>query len=282
MRHHHAMTAAEPEQDGDNAPRARNCIVLGAGRSGTSMVGGLFRGSGYYMGENLLPGTASNPKGYFEDPEINAINEAILRSGIDQLPFVDEVKRWLPNGLVRNLPGYGRALGRNQWWLVSDVGPLGSVSRDIAARIEMQTARVPFCLKDPRFVHTLPAWGPWLPPDLVVICVFRHPSQTVRSMLKDVTTTPYLRSLRFDEHDAYRTWRSSYTAALEVAEAFPTVFVSYEALLSGIALTAIELEVGVGLDASFIDPSLHRAGPVTAAPDDCEVLFEELNRRAVA
>jgi len=43
----------------------KNCIILGSGRSGTSMVAGTLAKSGYFMGDNLYPARESNPKGFF-------------------------------------------------------------------------------------------------------------------------------------------------------------------------------------------------------------------------
>src|SRR5262249_21790216 len=60
------------------AMSTRNCLILGSGRSGTSMLAGMLRLAGYYMGEHLVPADPSNPKGYFEDDEVNAINEELL------------------------------------------------------------------------------------------------------------------------------------------------------------------------------------------------------------
>ena len=54
-----------------------NIIILGSGRSGTSMVAGLFRNCGYYMGDNYILPRESNPKGFFEDSEINNIQRII-------------------------------------------------------------------------------------------------------------------------------------------------------------------------------------------------------------
>src|SRR5712692_8846296 len=56
----------------------RNCFILGCGRSGTSLTAGLFAQSGYFMGDHLYVGDEGNPKGYFEDREINGINEGLL------------------------------------------------------------------------------------------------------------------------------------------------------------------------------------------------------------
>ena len=56
-----------------------NVLILGSGRSGTSMVAGLFRDSGYYLGFDLLAASAANPYGYFEDTGITEINNLLLR-----------------------------------------------------------------------------------------------------------------------------------------------------------------------------------------------------------
>jgi hypothetical protein len=53
----------------------RDCIVLGSGRSGTSMVAGALAKAGYFMGDRLYPARDANPLGFFEAPEINSINE---------------------------------------------------------------------------------------------------------------------------------------------------------------------------------------------------------------
>ena len=69
---------------------ARSAIVLGAGRSGTSLLAGLFQKSGYFSGNSLLAGSVSNPLGYFEDKEINAINEDLLAGAVP----------WRPRGVM--------------------------------------------------------------------------------------------------------------------------------------------------------------------------------------
>src|SRR5690349_12501793 len=116
--------------------RPRNCLILGSGRSGTSMLAGTLCGAGYYMGEHLVPANEANPKGFFEDDEINAINEALLA------PLTP-----------RRRPAYG-------WrWLASvPVGTPFACPPELGQRIQAQTARAPFCFKDPRFCYTLPAW----------------------------------------------------------------------------------------------------------------------------
>ncbi|NIM13858.1 MAG: sulfotransferase family protein, partial [Candidatus Aminicenantes bacterium] len=53
----------------------KNCLILGSGRSGTSMIAGILHKAGYFMGDNLYPPRSANPKGFFENWEINEINE---------------------------------------------------------------------------------------------------------------------------------------------------------------------------------------------------------------
>src|SRR5690349_21816574 len=57
-----------------------NLFILGSGRSGTSMLTGSLANSGYMLGENAeyLGKNAANPKGFYEDFEVNTINEDIL------------------------------------------------------------------------------------------------------------------------------------------------------------------------------------------------------------
>jgi len=44
----------------------KNIIILGSGRSGTSMVAGTLSNKNHFMGDDLLsPHEKSNPKGFF-------------------------------------------------------------------------------------------------------------------------------------------------------------------------------------------------------------------------
>ena len=69
-------------------------FVLGCGRSGTSLVAGLFRNAGFHMGDNLYRPRPSNPKGFFEDVAVNGLND-------------DLIGRLLPGRPSGDLSGYG-------------------------------------------------------------------------------------------------------------------------------------------------------------------------------
>ncbi|KSW10770.1 hypothetical protein CF15_08305 [Pyrodictium occultum] len=58
----------------------KTIIVLGMGRSGTSMVAGILHILGVNMGERLLGAHWSNPLGHFEDLDFVELNEEILRA----------------------------------------------------------------------------------------------------------------------------------------------------------------------------------------------------------
>src|SRR5207245_1776489 len=171
----------------------RNCLILGSGRSGTSMLAGMLRGAGYYMGAHLIPADESNPKGYFEDDEINAVNEALLA------PVTPALRR----------PSYGW-----RWLAQVPVGTPISCPPAIAERIAAQMRCVPFAFKDPRFCYTLPAWRPFLH-DGVFLCIFREPARTAHSILKECRSADYLQGLPMDFAGALDGWTLMYRHILE-------------------------------------------------------------------
>ena len=150
----------------------RNCIILGSGRSGTSMVAGVVRKSGYFMGQRLNPGNETNPKGQFEDPEINRINEELL----------SQVTPSRPPGVIGKLFFRTRPVLGQRWLARLPLEASIPSPSYLKKRIEVLTKREPFCFKDPRFSYTLPAWKPFLK-NVVLICVFRHPGSVVTSIL---------------------------------------------------------------------------------------------------
>src|SRR5262249_26774035 len=176
------------------AMNARSCLILGSGRSGTSLLAGILHGAGYFMGENLVPADEGNPMGYFEDDEINAINEELLTP---VTPALDS-------------PTYGW-----RWLATVPVGTDLACSPEVSERMRTQTSLKPFCFKDPRFCYTLPVWRPFLA-DAVFLCVFRDPARTVTSILKECRTAAYLEGLPMDYAGAIEVWTLMYRHVLEI------------------------------------------------------------------
>lgn len=53
-------------------------LILGMHRSGTSMVTGILNKMGLELGNDLMPPTTDNPKGYFENMDFFRVNEHFL------------------------------------------------------------------------------------------------------------------------------------------------------------------------------------------------------------
>jgi hypothetical protein len=236
----------------------RDCLVLGSGRSGTSLLAGTVAHAGYFAGANLYEPRPSNPLGFFEDPEINGINEALL-AGLTDL---GEGHRWLAAlPLTASLP---------------------AVPEEVQDRIAAQTRHAPFCLKDPRFCYTLEAWRPHIG-DAVLLCVFRAPEVTAASILKEIADMDYLAPLRgtMVHARAIDTWIAMYEYVLRrQADRGDWIFVHYDQLLTGSATDRIERALGVELDRGFADPSLARSVPSAPRGAREARVYAELCRRA--
>jgi hypothetical protein len=235
--------------------KGRSCLILGSGRSGTSLLAGTLHGAGYFIGENLVPADEGNPRGYFEDDEINAINEELLTP---VTPALDS-------------PIYG-------WRWLANV-PLGADLQcppELFERIRTQTARVPFCFKDPRFCYTLPVWRPFLA-DAVFLCVFRDPARTVNSILKECRTAAYLEGLPMDYAGAIEVWNLMYRHVLETHRRIGEwLFFHYDQLFSDPALDKLEAMLGVRVNRRFADRSLQRSPAEGSTGRRAQAVYDKL------
>ncbi len=226
----------------------RSALVLGSGRSGTSMIAGTLAASGYHLGEGLHRPRAANPKGFFETAEINGINEELLAAHVPAHPRLAEGQRWL-------------AVPRADARFVA--------SAALERRIARACATQPFCIKDPRLSYTLPAWRPFLPAEVGHVCVFRHPALTVRSMLEECRTARYLRGIDVDAAHALRVWTAMYRTILERhRQQGAWLFLHYDQALSGEGLDALEAFLGCAVDRGFPDRALSRPPRADALPSD--------------
>lgn len=251
-----------------------NCLILGFGRSGTSMVGGLLARSGYYTGENSYAPRHSNPLGFFEDARINGINERILEQFDQASPGEEAIvaeKSYSPFH-----PRYGHR------WL-SFVDPVMEINCNdpeihTAIRSVVQT-REPFAFKDPRFSYTLDVWRPFLSSGTKFICLFREPSKVVNSVLEECATADYLHELFIDKPLAYRLWVNCYQRIL--FHLYPVagtdmIFLSYDDLLRKDHSGPLSEFLDARIRMDFIDRKLNRTQPDEACPGDVAQLYHEL------
>ncbi|MDP9035238.1 MAG: sulfotransferase [Myxococcota bacterium] len=247
-------------------PDARpDVFVMGCGRSGTSLVTSLFKTKEYWTGEQSYRPRSSNPRGFFEDASVNQVNESILRR--HEAAIDNEAPP--PTGSL--------ALRDGQRWLARI--PLDRrvvASRPDKARIAEITKNRPFCLKDPRFCYTIENWKRD-DRDQRFVCVFRHPSIVVSSILEECRTAPYLKDFSISVDQSFELWRLTYSHILQRhRKTGKWHFVFYDELFENHALSRLEAFVGCELDRSAPDVSLNRSRADLAPDKDTWRIFEAL------
>ena len=219
------------------------------------MVAGTLAKSGAFMGRELWPARAANPKGFFEGPDINGLNEELLA------PLVAPRER----------------LGDNQRWLASLSldAPIGHNPR-FDARMAALVAQRPFCYKDPRFCYTLPAWRPHLG-DTAFLTVFRHPTLTAASILEEVRAARYLHGVEMTLERAMEVWCATYRHVLRRhRHEGDWCFLHFNQVLTTEGLDRIETLVEARVDRSFPDETLARPPLSIPMSDEAAALYEEL------
>ncbi|MBF2097679.1 MAG: sulfotransferase [Gloeomargaritaceae cyanobacterium C42_A2020_066] len=242
---------------------------MGAGRSGTSTVAGLLSKSGYFMGQRLLQPTQFNQKGFFEDIEINRINEDILETVVPRVPEVIRSKLF---------PGRPKVGQRWLAYLPPNVCP--RLTDTTAGQIQELLDNQPFCFKDPRFSYTLSAWRPYLK-EAAFICVFRHPLTTVNSILAMAATDPHLAGLHVTPDRALRVWMAMYSRILtQHALTGDWLFIHHQQVLEKTGLESLATFTGADVDCSFPDKSLMTTQVVPDIPAKALPIYQELCDRA--
>jgi hypothetical protein len=251
----------------------KNCLIMGFGRSGTSLMGGILHKAGYYMGKNLYPPRESNPLGFFENDFINGINEHILEqydyaSLHQEYPLFN--KPW-----SSYKPAYG------QRWLtyIPAETVVNYTDHSIINRINKALTFPVYAYKDPRFNYTLPVWNQYLGQDVMFICMFREPQTTVESVIKDCHSADYLKEFYVDREIVYEVWLNSYTHLLKNLDPEMmqrTIFVHYRQLLNRKALGTISEKLQAGLDDSFISDALNRSRGSGTVPEKVDEMYKRL------
>lgn len=243
----------------------KNILIVGSGRSGTSMLAGTLAKAGYFMGDNLYAPRECNPKGFFEDELINSINERIIEATPTIKPFV------FKRSCFRYHPQDGQ-----RWLSLVRLSTTINSNSDIQAAIGDVTARTPFCFKDPRFSYTLPVWRPYLS-DTVFICIFRNPADTVKSILKECQDSEVLQNLPITASIALKVWTLMYRHILSLhRHNGDWLFVHYDQMLSGSAFEKIQKLTGAEIDKGFPEASLKRSFSQAPMPREAMIVYQSL------
>ena len=242
---------------------------MGTGRSGTSLVAGTLARSGYWTGAGHWKARDTNPKGFFEDREVNAINEALLST----------VTPTVPPGLIgTHFPG---RLGDMQRWLAAlPPGVEPRADSRCRERIQRVIDHESFALKDPRFCFTLPIWREYLPADTVFIVVFREPSRTITSMTREINSQAYLRSVRRSPEQLELLWQRSYQRVLDHYEGSQNwIVLHYEQVVAG-DLDRLGALLGTTIDDGFADENLRRSPETSPVQAATTKIYDRLNELA--
>jgi hypothetical protein len=241
----------------------KRLFVLGAGRSGTSLLAGLFQHSGLHMGEEPYQARLANPTGFFEDRQINALNEELLT------PLSDP------------------ELGEGQRWLASiPLNEAITCHPQQAERMRQLLASQPSCLKDPRFCYTLNHWLAALPAAeaeaSLCLCVFRDPRTVLTSTLAELAQAPYLQGLQLSAMQVLQAWEQHYRWVLErQRQRGHWLFLHYDQLFSPEGLDQLESFTGCAVNRSLPDRELRRSKPQPLAlPPSCLELYNTLKALA--
>ncbi|MEM1451049.1 MAG: glycosyltransferase [Planctomycetota bacterium] len=234
-------------------------LVIGCGRSGTSMVAGMLADAGWTVGDDPYPGREANPKGFFETAEINGINEYLLATAVTNEP----------------------PLRRMQHWLAHAPEPLDlEVDEGLRARMDRLGQRSPYAYKDPRFCYTLDAWRPSVP-GARFVCVFREPAATAASILRECANADYLADVDIDVDRALDVWDAMYRRVLDDhAEDGEWLFVHFDELLTPEGVRRLEEFVGAPVAAEFPEKALRRSRSDRPVPARIADTYRRLCERA--
>lgn len=285
------LSSKSQTQHSDTLP---NVFIVGAGRSGSSLLASLFADAGFtgcnstecdmlppslvqkhahVFPDCLYASYSGNLRGNFENRAMNLVNEELIMQSLSdfKLPTPPAQECWLaqvPLEICIEMP----------------------TTEELGKAMRALMAGGPFCLKDPRLSYTLPAWISVAPSAAHVLCSFRNPLQSARSFLKEVTLEHNPESVLSFE-GAVSLWMLQYRHVLRVQEGLPATpprvrFVHMMQILDHSLRPTLEsLFPDARFDLGAVDPAQVSEEPSmeetrAAVGEDAVSLYQELCRRA--
>lgn len=251
----------------------KNIIILGSGRSGTSMIAGALANSGFYLGEksNYLGENKANPKGFFEDFEVNTINEDILQLSLPRIP--ESIRKFFfPSSTIYRF----RWFARLPLWL-----PI-KTNLSINERIQKVIKTGPFCYKDPRFSYTIPVWQKFLKKNTKYLVVYRHPYKTAESILRECTESKIIDRIKMNNKIGLEVWKVMYSHILKNYKDSENknswMFIHYDQAFDEVKIKSLENFIGAAFEMNFLDKSLSRTKNIKKIESaEINKIYNELN-----
>jgi hypothetical protein len=181
-------------------------IVLGMHRSGTSFLAGVLHQLGVDFGKALMPVLPENEKGFWEDINVNQMNERFLNDSVSSWDDVSE-------------RGFGERGG---------IYELDYQDKLEAYLIEEFKDEILWGVKDPRNCRLLPLWLPVLKKmgvDPYFVMIYRNPIE-VEASLKARN--------EFPESKSYLLWLHHVFSAELETRGYPRLLVNYASAVSDI------------------------------------------------
>ncbi|MFD0762110.1 hypothetical protein ACFQZW_08455 [Lutibacter aestuarii] len=232
----------------------KNLLILGSGRSGTSMLTGSLANTGYNLGDNsnYLGKNKANPKGFFEDYEVNTINEDILKATIP-IQFSEKIRKNI-------FPSF--TFYRARWLAILPTFLKPKSTASINKRIIDVIKTEPFCFKDPRFSYTLPIWQHFFNDNTKFIVIFREPFKTAVSIDRECKESVALNTLKMNPKRALKVWNAMYNYILKIynksTEKDKWLFVHFDQMFDIEKIREIERFIDAKIDVSFPEKTISR------------------------
>jgi hypothetical protein len=254
-----------------------NVLILGTGRSGSSMLAGCFRATGANFGEHQLAPNEVNPLGFYESFRVNALNNRLIHAILN------------PSRVLRlfsplRIPAHRE--WRLYWLAAPNRIPRVTPSADTEGKMIGLLQQQPFCFKDPRFSLTLPVWERYLPAGTRFVVVFRDPGRTADSILKALETEYYREAAKPTRDWCLTLYRRTYARLLAWSAGRPEWFFvdSDEFMRDERVCRALEQFVGAELDLGQIDPSIRKSRPGEVESSrhgrQAQAVYEQVRARA--
>ncbi|QYG92292.1 hypothetical protein HC251_07450 [Iamia sp. SCSIO 61187] len=239
-------------------------VVVGAPRSGTSLVAQLVAASGVDFGDHLLPPDPGNPRGFLEDTRVSDLDDELLAPhvvGRGLLPVPEARLAWVgaPDPGVRITAAAGQR--QRMAALLAGAGPRG--------------------IKDPRLVWTFAAWRPVLRPGTRCVAIVRHPAEvavSLRTMWE--RDRSYYGALEVTVERGLALWTAANRRLAALVEGGGWLVLDHAALLAGEGVDALTRFTGRPVPAGGVDPALHRSARRVPVPAAAERLYADLSARA--
>ncbi len=210
---------------------ARRCIlILGVHRSGSSALSGVLDRMGIDLGKAIAPPSYDNPKGFYENTRVQALNNKLLA----------ELKiTWDYTGLING-----------DWWKHLSISKYRSEAIEIIE--EEFKGQSLFAIKDPRICYLFPFWENIFDSlNITIQCIvmLRHPEEVAASLEK---------RNQFSYTKSHLLYLSHLFCIEKYRQGYNTSFVKYDELLDNPLQIVQQLDRELNLNRSKENISTER------------------------